>query len=105
MSEILLAGFVAVAIGMMEVIKAMVKKFGADKSVLTDDERAMLKDLHEWHAKEDTDGVKVWYIRKSLAEAITTFSASVEAQTRALEAILDKLVAMDNKIDKLENEK
>ena len=105
MNEILIAGLVAVAIGLVEVVKAAMKKFSnGNKSVLTYDERSMLKDLHDWHNKEDADGVKVWYIRQSLADAITAFANSVEAQTRCLEAISDKLSKIEQKIDVLERQ-
>ena len=36
------------------------------------------KDLHEWHAKEDAEGVKVWYVRPSLQEAIVKMADAVE---------------------------
>ena len=101
MNEVLVVGLVTIALGLLELLKAGIKKFGQDKSVLTEKERGWLKDLHDWHAKEDADGVKVWYIRQSLADAISTFAASVEAQTRALEAIIEKLGTIDNKIEKL----
>jgi hypothetical protein len=105
MNEILIAGLVAVAIGLVETVKAAMKKFGSNnKSILTYDERSMLKDLHEWHNKEDADGVKVWYIRQSLADAITVFSNNVEAQTRCLEAISSKLSKVEHKIDALERQ-
>ncbi len=35
-------------------------------------------DLHEWHAKEDAEGVKVWYVRPSLQEAIVKMADAVE---------------------------
>lgn len=100
MNEVLIAGLVAVAVGLVKVIEAGVKRFGEDKSVLTETERGQLKDLHEWHNKEDADGVKIWYIRQSLADAITTFAASVDAQTKALQAISEKLSVIDDKLDK-----
>ena len=100
----LVAGLVAIAIGLVEVTKAAIKKFGKHESVLTEDERIWLRELHEWHNKEDTDGVKVWYIRQSLADALSTFATSVEAQTRALEAITQKLGRIDDKIDDIKSD-
>ena len=97
----LIAGLVAVAVGLVELVKLIAKKFGDNKSVLLEEERTWLRELHEWHNKEDADGVKIWYIRQSLADAITTFAASVEAQTKALEAIINKLGVIDDKLDVL----
>jgi hypothetical protein len=45
-----------------------------------------LEDLHEWHDKEDVDGVKVWYMRKSLEDAIIKLGENVDRQTRVLES-------------------
>lgn len=36
-----------------------------------------LDDLHDWHAKEDEDGVKVWYVRKELVDIIRTLVREV----------------------------
>ena len=102
MNEALVAGLVAVAIGLVEIVKASFKKFGKNGkngSVLTEEERTWVRELHEWHAKEDSDGVKIWYIRQSLANAIAAVATSVNAQTRALEAIFTKLEAIDDKVD------
>ena len=104
MNEALIVGLVTIAIGLIEVIKGIIKKFGESKSVLTETERAQLKDLWDWHSKEDSDGVKVWYIRQSLADAITAFASSVEAQTRALEAISNKLNSIDGKLDDIKDD-
>ena len=43
-----------------------------------------VRELHEWHAKEDDDGVKVWYVRKSLEQSIARLADAAEQQTRAL---------------------
>lgn len=104
MDEMLVAGLVAVAIGLVEIIKGIVKKFGADKSSLIEEERIWLRELHEWHNKEDADGVKVWYIRQSLADAFASFAVSVDAQTRALEAISNKLTSLEDKIGELKDD-
>ena len=104
MNEALVAGLVAVAIGLVEIVKASVKKFGKTESVLTEEERTWMRDLHDWHDKEDADGVKVWYIRQSLADAITTFATAVDSQTRALTAILTKLEVVDQKVDSLKDD-
>ncbi len=56
-------------------------------------DRAQMKrwvgELHRWHDKEDPDGVKVWYVRQSLEDAITKLAEAANAQTRLLEQILD----------------
>ena len=37
-----------------------------------------VQDLHEWHDKEDELGVKVWYTKKNVEDAITRLTAMVE---------------------------
>ena len=50
-------------------------------------DRRLLKDLHEWHDKEDAEGVKVWYVRRSLEDALTKLSENIEKQTQILTEI------------------
>ena len=42
------------------------------------------QDLYDWHNKEDEEGVKIWYVRRSLEEAITRLSTAIETQTKVL---------------------
>ncbi len=43
-----------------------------------------IKDLYDWHNKEGDDGVKVWYVRKSLEEAIIKMAEATEKQTELI---------------------
>lgn len=52
----------------------------------------MSKTMYDWHDKSDEDGVKIWYVRRSLEEAlhenvkaINILAKNSEAQTRLLE--------------------
>ena len=38
----------------------------------------MIKELHEWHAREDDEGIKVWYVRKSLGDAIDKIASVMD---------------------------
>jgi hypothetical protein len=53
--------------------------------------KSQIRDLHDWHSKEDEDGVKVWYVRKSLVDAIENLGNAVvsfeKAQTRQTETL------------------
>ena len=40
-----------------------------------------ISDMHKWHSVTDDEGVKVWYVRKSLEKAITDLSSNVKEQT------------------------
>lgn len=41
-----------------------------------------VKDLHVWHAKEDDEGVKVWYVRKSLEDAVVRLAELLDRMDR-----------------------
>lgn len=52
-------------------------------------------DMYEWHNKSDGDGVKVWYVRQSLenalrdnAKATEAIARNIELQTRLLEEMI-----------------
>lgn len=42
------------------------------------------QELHDWHNKEDEEGVKIWYVRRSLEDAISRLSTAIETQTQVL---------------------
>lgn len=42
---------------------------------------SQVKDLHDWHAKTDQDGVPVWYVRRSLEAAIEKLADNIQKQT------------------------
>jgi hypothetical protein len=39
-------------------------------------------ELHRWHDRDDDEGVKVWYVRKSLEEAVEKLANNIAEQTR-----------------------
>lgn len=45
-----------------------------------------IDELHEWHDKEDpVDGVKVWYVRRSLEKAIEQLANNLAQQTKVFQ--------------------
>jgi len=50
-----------------------------------------VRELYTWHAREDTDGVKIWYTRPSLERAIRELRESVDAETAAFQALAGKI--------------
>ena len=53
------------------------------------------EDMYDWHNKSDADGVKVWYVRQSLenalrdnAKATEAIARNIELQTRLLEEMI-----------------
>lgn len=47
------------------------------------DMAVQIRDLHDWHSKTDQDGVPVWYVRRSLEEAIDKLAENIQKQTDA----------------------
>lgn len=67
----------------------------------------MNKTMFEWHDKSDEDGVKIWYVRRSLEEAlqenvkaINILAKNSEVQTRLLEDMVrqNKEISKDQMI-------
>ena len=50
--------------------------------------KGRIEELHEWHDREDADGVKVWYVRHSLTEAINRLADLHEANMLLLRELL-----------------
>lgn len=57
----------------------------------TNEDRKMLADLHDWHNRKDDDGVYVWYVRRSLEDAINSMADS----QRQLAASISKLCEVE----------
>jgi len=47
--------------------------------------------LHKWHDKTDEDGVPVWYVRRSLEDAIIKLGESIDNQTKVFTKLSIKL--------------
>lgn len=43
-----------------------------------------IAELHVWHSVTDEDGVKIWYVRRSLENAIEKLTLTLDAQTHLL---------------------
>ena len=58
-----------------------------------------LEELHQWHDREDEDGVKVWYVRKTLESAIERLSENIATQTKILQEMHreNKVMHAENK--------
>jgi deoxyribodipyrimidine photolyase-like uncharacterized protein len=61
------------------VVLVIDRAFGALKNRGVDVNKVVkqIDELHAWHNKEDDDGVKVWYVRKSLEDAIEKLASAI----------------------------
>lgn len=47
-----------------------------------------IHDLYQWHDVKDGDGVPIWYIRRSLEEAIKALADNVGEQTKVFQGLV-----------------
>ncbi len=90
----------------------------AVRNILSEEYREMSKsiseikhqqdDLWNWHNVQDKDGVKVWYVRQGLSQAvkdvgsaITSQNVIMERQAVVLETLSRTMERMNDKIDEL----
>jgi len=59
-----------------------------------------IQDLWDWHNVNDTEGVKLWYVRRSLEEAITKLATNIELETKLLDRIDRRFERIEDKSSK-----
>lgn len=59
-----------------------------------------IDDLHRWHDVSDNEGVKLWYVRRSLEDAINKLADNVDVQTKLWDRIDRRLEAIENQVIK-----
>jgi hypothetical protein len=60
-----------------------------------------IEDMYVWHNKEDSDGVKVWYIRSSLEKTFEKLSFTLDRQNEVLETVMSKVSSLCNDVSSL----
>lgn len=70
----------------------MLRSRGIDLQVIA----RQVAELHRWHDVSDSEGVKIWYVRRSLEEAIDKLADNIELETKLLDRI-------DRRLEKLED--
>lgn len=56
--------------------------------------------LYEWHNVKDEDGVMVWYVRRSLEDAIKGINMSIGQQNKILDKQMVILESLQQTLDK-----
>lgn len=86
LADLGLAGVIAVF-----VIKELLRHIKNGRSkVDTVKQYDMVKDLHKWHDKEDSDGVKIWY-SNSTSRVIEHMETEITALRNEVKALREKL--------------
>jgi len=109
LSQLGVGGVFAVFI-IREVFNLLDKRKTANGSIEPDDSikktiyqiSKQIDDLHDWHKVTDEDGVKVWYVRRSLETSLKDLSDNIRIQTEVLQKILQTQTNMENNMNKLE---
>lgn len=91
-TQIGIGGIIALLV-LREVFGFLRGRNGSGK-ITSDDLRRIRKaleqihDLWEWHNVSDADGVKLWYVRRSLEESMDQLSKNISKQTEVLSEML-----------------
>lgn len=62
-----------------------------------DKQGRQIKDLYEWHDVKDNEGVRLWYVRRSLEEAIKELSDNIARQTEVFSGLVTEIRLMTKK--------
>jgi hypothetical protein len=64
-----------------------------------DDISRKVDSLHEWHNISDEEGVKIWYLRKSLEKTLEKLVENTDRQTEILRDMLQEQRQMRRELD------
>lgn len=77
---------------------------GRRRGTGTDDAmRKQVADLHDWHAREDVDGVKIWYVRKSLDESIEKLATAIDQLVKIHSTEMMVLGAIERRLERIDS--
>lgn len=83
-----IGGFAVIAVlQTVQIFIPFVSKNGRNGTVKM---QQQIRDLHIWHDKEDSQGVKTWYVPRSLEAAIVKLTDSIDRQTKMIEDVAEK---------------
>ena len=89
------------AVWLLVGLLAVDRVLGALKSRGVDLQRIgrQVDDLHDWHDETDADGVKIWYVRRSLEDALHSLSENISLETKLLDRIDRRLERIEHKVE------
>ena len=94
-----LATIVVVVVGLGKIIEILVTKSIRKQSVLVDEERDWLKDMHEVMSKCDVDGTPLVYVPRSWAEIQKDMQQVMTKLVSDQRRIADILDRIDKKLE------
>ncbi len=80
------------------------KKDSSQKTVGSDDQfkrdfydmKNEVRDLHEWHNKEDADGRKIWYMKQSFETNMIEMNENMKEMTLVLKGLTNVIQRIDS---------
>jgi hypothetical protein len=93
------AGGLFALLVLREVFGFLKEKVRAQSNLVIDNMAKQIQELHEWHAVTDEDGVKIWYLRRSLEGAIEKLTNNLDIQTQLLREMVLILKDSRNEMD------
>ncbi|MBY0355200.1 MAG: hypothetical protein K2Q12_05665 [Rickettsiales bacterium] len=93
------AGGLFALLVLREVFGFLKEKVRAQSNLVIDNMAKQIQELHEWHAVTDEDGVKIWYLRRSLENAIEKLTSNLDIQTQLLREMVLILKDSRNEMD------
>jgi hypothetical protein len=99
-----LGGAIVVVIILQMVFAFLSKRASSEreeglKSVLADIDRRV-DELHRWHDRDDEEGVKIWYVRKSLEDAVTRLADVIDQQGGLFRELVSEMKAVRAEVKK-----
>jgi hypothetical protein len=82
-----------------EVFSFLKERVRCSSNTMLEHMAKQIHEMHEWHAVTDEDGVKVWYVRRSLENALEKLSHTLDAQTQLLREMVLILKDTRNEMD------
>jgi len=83
-------------------VEELLRKVVDTNSALAEQMRVVTQEVHDmwmWHSQTDDEGVKVWYVRKSLENAINTLADNVDREIGLLERLDRRLERVEERME------
>ena len=55
-----------------------------------------IRDLHEWHNKEDADGTKIWYVKQSFEKNLVEMNENMRENTLVLKGLTNLIKSIES---------
>jgi len=64
-----------------------------------------LHDLHQWHDVTDSEGVKIWYVRRSLEQSVEKLAGAIDTLAGVMRDLGEDVRATKHTVERIERAK